>query len=122
MSSRCRCGRRSAREPAAGDTLQRGQSAGIGFWNNRNGQALIKSLDGGVSWESVGGKSLSLKLADHPDCPGTDPATGGIIYGNGGVGHCSVIAVRQDRHRHHGGAETDVYNAKTVDMYCQANG
>ena len=42
--------------------------------------------------------------------------------GNGGMGHCSVIAVRQDRHRHHGGAETDVYNAKTVDMYCQANG
>jgi streptogramin lyase len=26
--------------------LQRGQTAGIGFWQNKNGQALIKSLDG----------------------------------------------------------------------------
>ena len=42
--------------------------------------------------------------------------------GNAGMDHCSVISVRQDRHRHHGGAETDEYNAKTVDMYCQNNG
>jgi hypothetical protein len=27
--------------------VQKGQTAGIGFWNNKNGQALIKSLNGG---------------------------------------------------------------------------
>jgi hypothetical protein len=35
-------------EPPAGDALHRGQTAGIGFWNNRNGQALVKSLNGGA--------------------------------------------------------------------------
>jgi hypothetical protein len=33
--------------PAAGGSVQQGQAAGIGFWNNRNGQALIKALNGG---------------------------------------------------------------------------
>jgi hypothetical protein len=35
-------------EPAAGDSLHRGETAGVGFWNNKNGQALIKSLNGGT--------------------------------------------------------------------------
>jgi hypothetical protein len=30
--------------PPAGGSVQHGQMAGIGFWNNRNGQALIKAL------------------------------------------------------------------------------
>jgi hypothetical protein len=30
--------------PAATGSVQHGQAAGIGFWNNRNGQALIKAL------------------------------------------------------------------------------
>jgi hypothetical protein len=34
--------------PAAGGPIQKGQTAGIGFWNNKNGQALIKALNGGV--------------------------------------------------------------------------
>jgi hypothetical protein len=34
--------------PAATGPIQQGQTAGIGFWNNKNGQALIKSLNGGV--------------------------------------------------------------------------
>ncbi len=33
--------------PAAGGSVQHGLTAGIGFWNNANGQALIKSLNGG---------------------------------------------------------------------------
>jgi len=33
-------------EVAAG-TVHKGQTAGIGFWNNTHGQALIKSLNGG---------------------------------------------------------------------------
>jgi hypothetical protein len=34
---------------AAGTAIQQGQSAGIGFWNSSNGQALIKSFNGGPS-------------------------------------------------------------------------
>src|SRR5438874_9212024 len=41
-------------EPAAGDALHRGQTAGIGFWNNKNGQALIKSLSGGTGTQLGG--------------------------------------------------------------------
>jgi hypothetical protein len=35
-------------QPAATGPIQQGQTAGIGFWNNKNGQALIKALNGGV--------------------------------------------------------------------------
>lgn len=34
--------------PAATGAVQHGQTAGIGFWNNKNGQALIKSFNGGT--------------------------------------------------------------------------
>jgi hypothetical protein len=34
--------------PAATGPIQHGQTASIGFWNNKNGQALIKALNGGV--------------------------------------------------------------------------
>jgi hypothetical protein len=34
--------------PAATAPVQKGQTAAIGFWNNKNGQALIKSLNGGT--------------------------------------------------------------------------
>jgi hypothetical protein len=34
-------------KPAAGDALHAGQTADIGFWQNRNGQALIMALNGG---------------------------------------------------------------------------
>jgi hypothetical protein len=34
--------------PAATGPIQHGQTAGIGFWNNNNGQALIKALNGGT--------------------------------------------------------------------------
>jgi hypothetical protein len=34
--------------PAATSAVQRGQTAGIGFWNNKNGQALILALNGGT--------------------------------------------------------------------------
>jgi hypothetical protein len=35
-------------QPAAGGGVCPGQTAGIGFWNNKNGQALIKALNGGT--------------------------------------------------------------------------
>jgi hypothetical protein len=34
--------------PAATGAVHSGQTAGIGFWNNKNGQALIKALNGGA--------------------------------------------------------------------------
>jgi hypothetical protein len=34
--------------PPAGAAVQEGQTAGIGFWNNKNGQALIHALNGGT--------------------------------------------------------------------------
>jgi hypothetical protein len=34
--------------PDATGPLQKGQTAGIGFWNNKNGQNLIKALNGGT--------------------------------------------------------------------------
>jgi hypothetical protein len=34
--------------------LQRGQAATIGFWHNKNGQALINSLNGGASATNLG--------------------------------------------------------------------
>jgi hypothetical protein len=34
--------------PAAAGPVQRGQTAGLGFWNNRNGQALIRAFNGGT--------------------------------------------------------------------------
>jgi hypothetical protein len=35
-------------QPAATESVQKGQTAGIGFWNNKNGQALLKSFNGGT--------------------------------------------------------------------------
>jgi hypothetical protein len=35
-------------QPATGGSAQHGQAAGIGFWNNKHGQALINSFNGGT--------------------------------------------------------------------------
>jgi hypothetical protein len=40
--------------PAATGSVQKGQTAGIGFWNNKNGQALILALNGGGSSHELG--------------------------------------------------------------------
>jgi hypothetical protein len=59
-------------------------------------QAVYKSLDGGLSWTSVGGKQLSLKVADFPDCP----SDGWIIYGNGGVAPNGTVYISLHRCGH----------------------
>jgi hypothetical protein len=41
-------------QPAATGPVQKGQTAGIGFWNNKNGQALILALNGGGSSHELG--------------------------------------------------------------------
>jgi hypothetical protein len=40
--------------PAATGSVQKGQAAGIGFWNNKNGQALILALNGGGTSHELG--------------------------------------------------------------------
>jgi hypothetical protein len=40
--------------PQVGNPIQHGQTAGIGFWNNKNGQALIKCLNGGPTATQLG--------------------------------------------------------------------
>jgi hypothetical protein len=40
--------------PSAGGAAHSGQTATIGFWNNKNGQALIKALNGGPSSTQLG--------------------------------------------------------------------
>jgi hypothetical protein len=40
--------------PSRSSPVQPGQTAGIGFWNNRNGQALLKSLNGGATSKQLG--------------------------------------------------------------------
>jgi uncharacterized delta-60 repeat protein len=41
-------------QPAATGAIKSGQAAGIGFWNNRNGQALILALNGGPAGTQLG--------------------------------------------------------------------
>jgi hypothetical protein len=41
-------------QPVNGGTVHSGQTAGIGFWNNTHGQALIKSLNGGQNATELG--------------------------------------------------------------------
>lgn len=40
--------------PAAGSAVQQGQTATIGFWQNKNGQRLIQALNGGPSSTQLG--------------------------------------------------------------------
>jgi hypothetical protein len=40
--------------PLAGTAVQSGQTATIGFWQNKNGQALVKALNGGATATQLG--------------------------------------------------------------------
>jgi hypothetical protein len=57
-----------AERPTAGGAVQQGQAATIGFWQNKNGQALIKSLNGGSSATQLG----SWLAATFPNMYGAD--------------------------------------------------
>jgi hypothetical protein len=65
-------------EPAAGDALHHGETAGIGFWNNKNGQALIKSLNGGAGAQLANWLAATFPhmfgAAGHDLTGGTDAA------------------------------------------------
>jgi hypothetical protein len=51
----------------AGTAIQQGQSAGIGFWNSPNGQALINSFNGGPSSTAL----ANWLAATFPNIDGT---------------------------------------------------
>jgi hypothetical protein len=73
-------------QPAATGPVQKGQTAGIGFWNNKNGQALIKALNGGT------GHQLGDWLA------ATFPHMFGSLAGSNnlaGKGNASIAALFQ---------------------------
>ena len=38
--------------------------------------------------------------------------------GNAPLSQCSIIDTRQDRHEHHGGAQSDAFNTVYIDAYC----
>jgi hypothetical protein len=64
-------------QPASTGPVQHGQTATIGFWNNKNGQALIKAFNGGA------GTELADWLAD------TMPHTFGANAGSNNLTHKS---------------------------------
>ena len=39
--------------------------------------------------------------------------------GDAPLDQCTVTAVRSDRHRHHGGPQSETYNTVYVDAYCR---
>jgi hypothetical protein len=56
-------------------------------------QAVYKSLDGGVTWASVGGEALTLQPALVPGCTANE----WIIYGNGVVGPDGTVYISLHR-------------------------
>ncbi len=80
-------------QPAATGPIHQGQTAGIGFWNNKNGQALIKALNGGV------GTQLGNWLAaTFPHLFGQDAGTSDLA----GKNNASVASFFQGRFVIHG--------------------
>jgi hypothetical protein len=73
--------------PATTGTVHKGQTAGIGFWNNKNGQDLIRALNGGLN---------STQLANW--LAATLPHTFGIYAGSNnltGKSNADVAALFQ---------------------------
>jgi hypothetical protein len=66
--------------PAATGPIRKGQTAGIGFWNNRNGQALIDALNGGPASTQLG----SWLAATFPHMFGAESG------GNNLAGECNA--------------------------------
>lgn len=83
--------------------------------------------------------ALALGLAGHAaaETPETDGGTvtaadtvtqlreqgiNVVVNKDGGTAleNCSVIAVHQDRHEHHGGQQRDAFETAYVDVFCHA--
>jgi hypothetical protein len=75
-------------QPAAGGPIQKGQTAGIGFWNNKNGQALIKALNGGSTSTQLG----NWLAATLPNILGSSAGSNNLI----GKSNAAVAALFQN--------------------------
>jgi hypothetical protein len=64
--------------PPAGAAVQAGQTAGIGFWHNNNGQALIRALNGGSSTQLADWLATTL-----PHMYGSQAGSHSLIHSNG---------------------------------------
>jgi hypothetical protein len=65
--------------PPPGGAVQRSQTAGIGFWENKNGQALIKALNGG-STDTQLAQWLALTL---PNMYGAQAGAHSLVHADG---------------------------------------
>jgi hypothetical protein len=77
-------------QPQATGSVQKGQTAGIGFWNNKNGQTLIKSFNGGAT-----STQLAAWLADTlPHIFGVDAGSNKLIHADGSYFTNAEVASR----------------------------
>jgi hypothetical protein len=74
--------------PAASGSVHSGQTAGIGFWNNKNGQALIKALNGGSTSTQLG----NWLAATLPNILGSSAGSNNLI----GKSNAAVAALFQN--------------------------
>jgi streptogramin lyase len=77
-------------QPQASGSVQKGQTAGIGFWNNKNGQALIKSFNGG----STSTQLAAWLAATLPHIFGIDAGSNALIHADGSYFTNSEVATR----------------------------
>jgi hypothetical protein len=71
--------------PGAGGAVHSGQAAGIGFWNNKNGQALINALNGGAgtelgAWLAASFPHMFGASAGSSDLAGTSNAYVAVFF------------------------------------------
>jgi hypothetical protein len=81
-------------QPAATGPIQHGQTASIGFWNNTNGQALIKALNGGGTSTQLG----NWLAATFPHMFGQDAGSNDLA----GQTNASIASFFQSRFVVHG--------------------
>ncbi len=77
-------------QPQATGSVKKGQTAGIGFWNNKNGQALIKSFNGG----STSTQLASWLAATLPHIFGVDAGNNALIHTDGSYFTNAEVAAR----------------------------
>ncbi len=77
-------------QPAATGPVRKGQTAGIGFWNNKNGQALIKALPVVTNADGSVTSVANWLAATLPDIFGAQSA-----YNLAGHGNADVAALFQ---------------------------
>jgi VCBS repeat-containing protein len=77
-------------QPQATGSVQKGQTAGIGFWNNKNGQALINSFNGGATSTQL----AAWLAATLPHIFGVDAGSNALIHADGSYFTNTEVAAR----------------------------